>query len=1417
MPENEELKLIVSLTDDASAGLAKLRAELTKTAEEAKKMQGSLSGGFAGGDLSKQKETVANFLKMAEGLKDLSGGRVGLGMERAKRGFAELAEAAKPLTKEFSSAVGAVGSLFQKLGPAGVTAAAFGGYIAKSANDMAKFSEEMNRLNQAARQTGLTAGSIQNLTDQLKRMGLGDESISRLLSGTSASMARFARDYSKFLDEIINATPTSSKEEMRKRMEDLLPFAKAGDEVGYLNRLRTIADEIEAANEKLFPGTTRGAQAKRQFLEMFGAGDLQLVTGTLKKATEDQIKLQDVLINRAKEYQKIISDLEGNWIRIKRVWDSTDIVTPPALKYLNEILERWAKALENKALIDSGQKKQELPPWAQGTWGNRPQMLPKPMADTIWPLWWTGKSLGSDAGAIGGGAGTPSPSMQERRQQQNQKPGFWGSLFSITPAHSGELPPDVLAAQAAQGGKAAPELAELQAKTKELSTLEAKIAEWGVWGALEAGGPALRALGMPALGAASAMGAGALNMTTIVFMKKMAEDIRKDARETGGIPKGSTGDAWGLFSWLMEQAKKTKQDFAPEEQVQERVKTAPFSDRFGDWGTQQSGQEMGHVPGMARAIDIDRFVTAINTWQESLNIEDRRGQSAVAGMTQAKQWIKDTITEVGRDLGFERFRAPIVPAGHEAGSALARDAGAFDIVLKEDVEQTKELTAEMKRLNDGLFLFGVGEGGEGGGGGGGAGGGGIGWRRRFGGGAGPRSGPTLTGQPGLGGGPGAAPGGLGAAPGGPGAAPGGPGAGPGGPGAAPGGAPPGAAPGTAPPGPGSPSGPGAPPSAIIDKAREVAAAEGAVGVKKFMAEQGYPQHDNWCGDFAASVVKAAGGTPPKNPWMASNWRNFGTKVEGAPQPGDIAVAKPGWSKRGSGQTGEPGSHVTIVDKGIDPKTGRFTGLGGNQSAGRRASFPGSKFDFYRSNVPVQAPGTQSPAPGAQPQEQAPTSGGAGALAQARSRYAEELRKDPDLARLLSASTNAEVGGQSKEAQQSYIESVMNRAAARGKTLRETLSDPSYYPKTTTSKLGARADTRAHAGIVADVLGGSDVSNLATGNESGTVRSGGAQVTRDFGPKAERFVREKNRRDQEFIRRMETARKSAAPPVVAQPGGKSGMLPTPSGDLPPLPEAIPLEGRTALTRLGARAAGSAYPLTEPGLAGTTDWNAVQKKPEIGIDPNQSYLSRMLAEQHELGHAGQKVLGEPGSDFLRERGQQFPEFDAKKGHEELRQRLSDQAALDVWRKRKGWSATRDPSYLKERSENRWALSKADPKTLDMLRRVNKWSEMKAEEALLPSLPPQNNFDPQTGRPVTGGYGPLPSLPTSDSIAMDRAAMDRAQGGVVRHTVNGEGKITVDVNAPSGTKVNAEGKGIFKEVETNRNMQMPQTSTGGEYAIQ
>jgi uncharacterized protein (TIGR02594 family) len=107
-----------------------------------------------------------------------------------------------------------------------------------------------------------------------------------------------------------------------------------------------------------------------------------------------------------------------------------------------------------------------------------------------------------------------------------------------------------------------------------------------------------------------------------------------------------------------------------------------------------------------------------------------------------------------------------------------------------------------------------------------------------------------------------------------------------------------------------------------------------------MKDQGYPKAGAWCGEFAAAVVKSAGGMPPKNPEVASNWRGWGQPTA-QPKAGDIAV------RRGT-PTGQTGSHVTFVEN-FNPQAGTFTAIGGNQGHARSV-FRIADFDF-RSGMP----------------------------------------------------------------------------------------------------------------------------------------------------------------------------------------------------------------------------------------------------------------------------------------------------------------------------------------------------------------------------------------------------------------------------------------------------------------------------------
>ena len=86
----------------------------------------------------------------------------------------------------------------------------------------------------------------------------------------------------------------------------------------------------------------------------------------------------------------------------------------------------------------------------------------------------------------------------------------------------------------------------------------------------------------------------------------------------------------------------------------------------------------------------------------------------------------------------------------------------------------------------------------------------------------------------------------------------------------------------------------------------------------------------WCGDFAAAVIKSAGGTPPSGYPGARNWLKFGTP-DALPHVGDIAV------RRNLG-------HVTFVSK-VYPD-GSVDLEGGNQG-GHPVYHSASRGYFYR--------------------------------------------------------------------------------------------------------------------------------------------------------------------------------------------------------------------------------------------------------------------------------------------------------------------------------------------------------------------------------------------------------------------------------------------------------------------------------------
>jgi hypothetical protein len=108
---------------------------------------------------------------------------------------------------------------------------------------------------------------------------------------------------------------------------------------------------------------------------------------------------------------------------------------------------------------------------------------------------------------------------------------------------------------------------------------------------------------------------------------------------------------------------------------------------------------------------------------------------------------------------------------------------------------------------------------------------------------------------------------------------------------------------------------------------------------------------------------------------------------------------------------------------------------------------------------------------------------------ARDKFAREL-KNPEIKERLFRLTEVEVHHQGPKATQAFMESVLNRADARGQTLAEAINDRRYYPAVSLRGWDPGDDRP----MFRAVLAGSNVAGFATGNASRHVGFNGGRQT-----------------------------------------------------------------------------------------------------------------------------------------------------------------------------------------------------------------------------------------------------------------------------------------------------------------------------------
>jgi hypothetical protein len=434
------------------------------------------------------------------------------------------------------------------------------------------------------------------------------------------------------------------------------------------------------------------------------------------------------------------------------------------------------------------------------------------------------------------------------------------------------------------------------------------------------------------------------------------------------------------------------------------------------------------------------------------------------------------------------------------------------------------------------------------------------------------------------------------------------------------------------------------------------------------------------------------------------------------------------------------------------------GQGGYGGLLQRASLGGGAYGPGGAAAPGGgAPGGTTGLPGEIPRQPGQPGGGAGAeppmgggaaagagLAAARQAHAKELA-DPEVRKRLFAYAEAEVGGQGPEAKQAFLESVLNRASARGKTISETLSS-SYFPKSTHDKAAkgiSQEKMESYSDVFGNVMGGSNISGFATGNASGGVGfGGGPQTYSSPGANPERFGIEKQ--DQAWADRMKAGVGAGADAPGA--GGDRGGV-----------------ARTYQTRKGDPGEFNAAASGIWGRAGTNQ-TTIQLKNGKSVTVNAALADRYKGFLNELIDRGYKIDSVGGYNYRAKAGggglsmhAYGAAVDINPGRNPMRRGGTTDMPTDVedmaWRHGLSWGGRfGDPMHFEGMSDAAWKRKQEILEARESLRKQNEAQK-----------------------------------------------------------VEGSGKIKVDVNAPRGTKVDAEGDGLFRTVEINRQVQMDAAARG------
>ena len=245
----------------------------------------------------------------------------------AKRTTAELTEHFKGLSGGFDkgsqSALGAAKSL--GLATAGVVA--MGAAVVKGVQRSANTLPKCRSLAGWPSQTGIGAGQLKELSEQLSRQaGVSIDAATSNLAGLAHAMADITRQNSELRRNALRGLQGNDRAAMEMLLGDL--GRVANDPAAFGNKVKEALDNVYANVLDKTKNSTRAAEARRNFANLFGAPDLSELQGTLTAATAMQDQMWKSRIADANELNKVTSSIGQSWSSIS---ESVHALATPAV------------------------------------------------------------------------------------------------------------------------------------------------------------------------------------------------------------------------------------------------------------------------------------------------------------------------------------------------------------------------------------------------------------------------------------------------------------------------------------------------------------------------------------------------------------------------------------------------------------------------------------------------------------------------------------------------------------------------------------------------------------------------------------------------------------------------------------------------------------------------------------------------------------------------------------------------------------------------------------------------------------------------------------------------------------------------------------------------------------------------------